>query len=153
MNVGELLELLQNAMDKLKGQDIREVNADQLINDAAYGLSCVTHPLSAHDRRLWCDINRHDADHFKEIPIAEFRPQYGKDKRTCDGLGYQIKHVEIVLTRDLPKKFEIGELSRWLRYAAACEQRQTSLKNIEALEQQIAAEREMIQKMQEIMDE
>ncbi len=148
MIVRELLETLQNAMVELKGRDVRNAGAVKLVDETAAQLSCITHPLSVHDGRLW-----YDTSCFAEIQIAEFKPQYSEDKRTCDGLGYRIRQMDVSLTRELPMELELSEINRWLQYAVAWERRQEALDNITRLEQHIAAERKNAGKMFNIMEQ
>lgn len=148
MNIGELLEALQTAASGLAGEDVRSIGAAKLVEEAISGLDCVKPPFFVHDSQLW-----YDTEGFGEIAFVKFTPQYGEDKRTCDGLSYQLQKVEVTLTRDLSSDMELAGLNRALQYAAAWERRQEARRNIERLEQQLAGEREVIQRMQGILGE
>lgn len=148
MNIGELLATLQTAASELAGEDVRSIGAAKLVEETISGLDCVNPPFFVHDSQLW-----YDTEAFGEIAFVKFTPQYGEDKRTCDGLSYQLKEVEVTLTKELSSDMELAGLNRALQYAAAWERRQEARMNIERLEQQIAGEREVIQRMQGILGE
>lgn len=148
MNVGELLEVLQTAASGLAGEDVRSVGAAKLVEEVVSGLDCVKPPFFVHDNQLW-----YDTEDFGEIAFVRFTPQYGEDKRTCDGLSYQLQKVGVALTKELSSDLELAGLNRVLQYAAAWERRQEARMNIERLEQQIAGEREVLRRMQGILGE
>lgn len=148
MNVGELLAALQTAASGLTGADVRSIGAAKLVEEAISGLDCVKPPFFVHDSQLW-----YDTEDFGEIAFVRFTPQYGEDKRTCDGLSYQLKKVETELTKALSPDMELAGLNRALQYAAAWERRQEARMNIERLEQKLAEEREVVKRMQGILGE
>lgn len=148
MNIGELLAELQTAAGGLAGEDVRSIGAAKLVEEVISGLDWVKPPFFVHDCQLW-----YDTEDFGKIAFVKFIPQYGEDKRTCDGLSYQLKEVEVTLTRELSPDMELAGLHRALQYAAAWERSQEAQVNIERLEQQIAGEREVIKRMQGILGE
>lgn len=147
MNVKELLDTLQDAMEALKGKDIRKTYVTKLVDEAVSALPVITHPFSVKDNRLW-----YETAFFGEIPIAEFKAQYNKDKRTCDGLGYRIEKVDVRVTQELPMDLDITKLGRPLQYDAARRRKEEAERNIRLLEQQIETENTVIQEMTSIME-
>ena len=148
MNIGELLTALRTATNGLAGEDVRGVGAAKLVEETISGLDCVKPPFFVHDCQLW-----YSTEDFGEIAFVRFTPRYGEDKRTCDGLGYRLKEVEVTLVRELSMDMELAGLNRALQYAAAWERRQEAKRNIECLERQLAGEREVVERMQEILGE
>ena len=148
MNIGELLATLRTAANGLAGEDVRGVGAARLVEEAISGLDCVKPPFFVHDCRLW-----YSTEDFGEVEFVRFTPRYGEDKRTCDGLSYQLKEVEVTLVRELAMDMDISGLDRALQYAAAWERRQEARENIERLERQLAQEREVVERMQGILEE
>ncbi|MCM1112706.1 MAG: hypothetical protein NC399_05575 [Muribaculum sp.] len=59
----------------------------------------------------------------------------------------------MTLTRELPSELELAGLNRALQYAAAWERRREAQEKIACLEKQIEGEREVIERMQEILEE
>ncbi len=146
MNVKELLDTLQDAMEELKGKDIRKTYVTKLVDEAVSTLPVMTRPFSVKDNRLW-----YETAVFGEIPIAEFKAQYNKDKRTCDGLGYRIERVDVTFTQELPLDLDITKLNRQLQYDAARKRKEEAERNIRLLEQQIETENTVIKEMASIM--
>lgn len=147
MNVGELLRVLQDAMDELKGKDVRKKTAARLIQEAASRLPLIAPPFSVNSQKLWYRTTL-----FGDIPIIEFNACYGKDKRTCDGFGYQIQKVDVSLIRDMPMDLDISMLDRRLLADAARERREEAIKNKKSLELQIAKENKTIIEMDSIIE-
>ncbi len=147
MTFTELLKILQAEADRLNGKDIREKIAEDLIDETMSGLACIRPPLSVHDCRLWCAT-----EVFGEIPFIEFQVCYPEDKRTCDGLGYHIRKIELVPIRKLSSDLDIAQLSRVLQYAGAQERRLRAMENIGRLERQLDAEKETAREMLTLME-
>jgi polyhydroxyalkanoate synthesis regulator phasin len=148
ITVGEVEQMMQEALEELKGQDVTKNGGiskmiEQVMGENLFLWQHMTFDLCRG--KVYCPANDRDID------VVEFKPHYKADKRRYDGVSHRLDHVEIIWTKDIDKSLEFCNVSQQLDYDYSKEQSERLQREIAELEKEIQNRKEALSHHEDIM--
>ena len=148
ITVGEVEQMMQDALETLKGQDVtKNGGIAKMVKQAMDNNTFLFFNMTFEYARgyVYCPANDRDID------IVCFKAHYKPDKRRHDGFSDRIDHVDIIWTKDIDKSLEFCNVSQQLDYHYSEEQVERLQSEIAEMEKEILILKEALNHHKDIM--
>lgn len=153
LTMKELMEIIQKALDGLKGKNVvKEGGIGKLVKAAIDEIEIEGYSLIRYNIDVdHCQLKMYCSGLDNEVKFAEIRQTYKADKRKQSGYGDVLESVTVRLTREIPLDMEVLNVSQFLDYEEAKQNFERLERQQKELLEEYKRNLEGMAKMQDIM--
>ena len=146
ITIGEMIEILENALKVLEGKPVKSSEFPLMIKTALEDINLAEFGVSQDYGFLLVDTR-----HLGEVAIASFIPDYKMDKRVKSEHGEILDAVKLEFISEIPSELKVGNLSWFVQFQTAVKRKKYRENEIVEYEKKIAEAKKDISKLEKII--